>query len=247
MLLPRFVEDVDPLPLYGDDERVAPAGRPWVLVNMIATIDGATSVDGVSGPLGGAPDKRVFGAVRAVADVILVAAGTVRAERYGPPQPSDAVRAARSARGQSPTPRLAIVTRSLDLDLDGRIFADAEPGAKPIIVTTSSAPSERRTAATRVAEVVEAGADGVEMRPCLAALHGMGARVVLCEGGPSLVGQLVADDLVDEQCLTLAPLLASGDSARLAHGATPDAPRRMRVDRILEEDSLVFCRYVREA
>jgi riboflavin biosynthesis pyrimidine reductase len=229
------VEDVDPLPLYGGDERDAGGDRPWVLVNMIATADGATAVDGVSGPLGGAPDKRVFAAVRAVADVILVAAGTVRAEGYGPPRPS--------AKGRAP--RLAIVTQSLDLDLTGRVFTEAQPGAKPVIVTTRSAPADRVEAASGVADIVEAGDDRVEVHAALAALHAAGARVVLCEGGPSLVGQLVAAGLVDELCLSLAPLLAGGDSSRLAHGPAPAAPERMRLDRVLEEDSLLFCRYVR--
>ena len=235
MLLPHLTEDVDPLALYGADERDAVGDRPWVLVNMISTADGATTIDGVSGPIGGAPDKRVFSAVRSVADVILVAAGTVRAEHYGPPRPRDDGRA----------PRLAIVTRSVDLDLEGRIFAEAEPGARPIIVTTRSAPADRVRAAAGVADIVEAGDDRVEVGAAIAALHAAGARVVLCEGGPSLVGQLVAADLVDELCLSLAPLLASGDSARVAHGPAPAAPVRMRLDRVLEEDDLLFCRYVR--
>ena len=245
MLLPRFAEDADPLELYAADARPAPPDRPWVLVNMIATADGATAVNGVSGPLGGAPDKRVFGAVRAVPDVILVAAGTVRAEHYGPPRPSDAVRAMRVARGQRGAPRLAIVTSALDLDLSGRVFTEAEPDARPIVVTTRAAPADRVQAAGEVADVIEAGAERVAVARALDALHTSGARVVLCEGGPSLVGQLVAAELVDELCLTVSPLLASGDSPRVAHGLTPDAPTRMRLDRVLEEDSLVFCRYVR--
>jgi riboflavin biosynthesis pyrimidine reductase len=235
MLLPRFEEDVDPLALYGGDGRDAGGARPWVLVNMIATADGATTIDGVSGPLGGAPDKRVFAAVRSVADVILVAAGTVRAERYGPPRPADHGRA----------PRLAIVTRSLDLDLAGRVFTEPEPDAKPIIITTRSAPAERVKAASAVADIIEAGDDRVEVDAAVAALHATGARVVLCEGGPSLVGQLVAADLLDELCLSLAPVLASGESSRVAHGPAPAAQVRMRLDRVLEEDSLLFCRYVR--
>jgi riboflavin biosynthesis pyrimidine reductase len=235
MLLPRFVEDVDPRSLYGADDRDAGGDRPWVLVNMISTADGATTIDGVSGPLGGPPDKRVFAAVRAVADVILVAAGTVRAEGYGPPRPPEGGRA----------PRLAIVTGSVDLDFAGRVFTEARPGARPIVVTTRSAPAERVKAASAVADIVEAGDDRVDAGRAIAALHDAGARIVLCEGGPSLVGQLVASDLVDELCLSLAPILASGDSSRIAHGPAPTAPVRMRLDRVLEEDDLLFCRYVR--
>jgi riboflavin biosynthesis pyrimidine reductase len=125
------------------------------------------------------------------------------------------------------------------------VFTEALPSAKPILITTRSAPAERVRAASVVADIVEAGDDRVDGGRALAALHDAGAQVVLCEGGPSLVGQLVAGDLVDELCLSLAPILASGDSSRLAHGPAPAAPVRMTLDRVLEEDSLLFCRYLR--
>ena len=83
---------------------------------MVASVDGATAIDGVSGGLGGPADKQVFSAIRGVADVILAGAGTVRAERYGPPRTPPSIQAARRARGQAAKPRLAVVSRSLDLD-----------------------------------------------------------------------------------------------------------------------------------
>ncbi|MDZ7733711.1 MAG: dihydrofolate reductase family protein [Acidimicrobiia bacterium] len=127
------------------------AGRPWILVNMVASTDGATTIAGRSGGLGGPADREVFRALRGVADVILVAAGTVRAERYGPPKVTDDVRARRETRGQSPVPRLAVVTREIDLDLGAPVFTESDP--PPIVITGGGADRARRT------EVARAGID----------------------------------------------------------------------------------------
>jgi len=89
--------DVDPVAAYLAAARPAPADRPWVAMSMVSSLDGATAVGGRSGPLGGEPDREVFRAVRAIADVVLVAAGTLRVEGYGPVRLSDAARSARVA------------------------------------------------------------------------------------------------------------------------------------------------------
>src|SRR5205823_3118949 len=81
-LFPNPIDDVDVAAAYTSDERLR---SPWLLVNMISTVDGATAIAGKSGGLGGPADKRVFAAIRSLADFILVGAGTVRAENYGPP------------------------------------------------------------------------------------------------------------------------------------------------------------------
>ena len=106
---------------------------------MIASLDGTTVVDGRSGALGNPTDARVLGALRRAADAVLVGAGTVRAEGYGPARPTAATRAARRARGQDEVPRIAVVTRSLDLDLSTPLFT--EPEAPTIVITSASAES----------------------------------------------------------------------------------------------------------
>lgn len=240
-LFPEPAADVDPVERYQGDERsFGPGGpgRPWVLVNMIATADGATAVQGRSGGLGGAADKRVFAAIRSVPDVILVGAGTVRAESYGPPS---------TPPNRPAPPRLAIVTRSLDLDLTRPLFTAAAPDARPMVVTTEQQRDPGRLAEVEaVAEVVVAGDTDVDVNRALSALGDRGARVVLCEGGPSLNGQLVAVGAVDELCMTLAPLVAGGSSPRLAQGVAPPDPHSFHLDRVLEADSYLFLRYVRE-
>jgi len=211
---------------------------------MVSSVDGATALDGASGSLGGPADRIVFQAVRAVADVILVGAATVRAEGYGVPTVADEPQAERRrSRGQAPRPRLAIVSRSLDLDLDAALFRD--PEQPPFVVTTTDADPERRTALAGVAEIIEAGEASVDLRSALGRLHDRGARVVLAEGGPTLNGQLVAAGLVDELCLTLSPLLVAGPSRRLAEGPVGTGPLPLILDRVLTEDGFLFLRYVR--
>jgi riboflavin biosynthesis pyrimidine reductase len=237
-LHPVVLDDIDPYELYAAGRRPAhDDGRPWLMVNMVTTLDGATTVGGVSGPLGGEADKAVFRAIRSLPDVILVAAGTVNAEGYGPP---------RLGLGAKPAPRLAVVTASLSIEPTARLFAEADPDNRPFVVTATGADPERLAALAAVsAEVIVAGDGRVDVRRALHELGARGAAVVLCEGGPSLNGQLIADDLVDELCLTVAPVLASGDSPRIAHGPERNPPQPLPLATILEQDGVLCLRYVR--
>lgn len=243
-LLPHPLDEVDPDRAHEAAARPAPDGRPWVLLNMVASIDGATAVDGRSGALGGPADRTVFRSLRAIADVILVAAGTVRAEGYGPPKTPEALRARRAARGQTPYPRIVVVSRSLDLDPGAPLFAEApEP---PLVLTGADAPAARREALAGVAEVAIAGRHGVDLRTACTILGDLGHRVALCEGGPTLNGQLLDADLVDEVDLTVAPLLVGGDALRLAVGAAATA-QRFALAHLWHDpdDDLLLARYVR--
>jgi riboflavin-specific deaminase-like protein len=245
---PTVEESVDVHQCYWSDARPPhDDGRPWLLLDFVATADGATAVGGVSGSLGGDADKAVFRALRAVPDIILVGAKTVRAEHYGPPKLPDAVQDARRARGQAPNPRLAVVTASLDLDPSARLFAEAAPDNRPLVITgTGGDPARLAALAAVTEEVVVAGEGRVDTTAAIAALGRRGARVVLCEGGPMLSGQLVADGLVDELCLTIAPVLAAGDAARVAYGPPADALTSLRLARVLEEDDVLCLRYARD-
>jgi len=242
-LLP-FAADVDPAEAYGADRRERPDRRPWVLANMVTSVDGAAAVAGRTGQLGGAADKAVFSAIRGVADVIVAAAGTVRAERYHPPRPpSDTVARGRAERGQAPRPRLVVVTRQMDLDPDLPLFA--EPDQRPLVVTCATADPDRRARIEPVADVIELGQESVDLAAMVTWLGEHGARVVLTEGGPTLLGQLVAEGLVDELCLTIAPLLVAGPERRIAHSIEHPAATDLVLDRVLEADGELLLRYRR--
>ncbi len=245
-LLPELIDDVDLGDAYLSDLRPPPPGRPWVLLNMVVSIDGATAVAGRSGGLGSPADHTAFLTLRSLADVILVGAGTVRAERYGPPRTSTAHQAQRLARGQEPFPRLAIVSGRLDLDLDAALFTDTP--TRPVVITgTAAGPDRDRALAAveAVADVVAVGDEHADVAGALGELGQWGAKVVLCEGGPTLNDQLLRDDLVDEACVTVAPLLAGGQSSRMISGPAPELARTMRLARLIEDDATLLARYVR--
>lgn len=241
-VLPHAAE-VDPLEAYLAAPRPSPPGRPWVVVGMVSSLDGATAVAGRSGSLGGWADREVFRAVRAIADVILVAAGTVRAEGYTPVRLSDAARAARVAAGRSPEPpRLAVVTTSLELDAV-RLAGD---GPRPLVLTTEDADPQRRARLEAHAEVRALGRGTVDLAAAMASLRDDGAGVVVCEGGPTLNAGLVEADLVDEWCITLAPAVVGGPSHRVVHGAHDVANRdELALAQLLEADGVLFGRWLR--
>lgn len=232
-LLPSPQEAVELGAVYDRGDR-APRedGRPWLLANMVCSADGAATLTGRSGGLSSPADRDLFHRLRGLADLVLVGASTVRAEGYGP------------ARGDDPPP-IAVVTGSLALDWGGRFFTEAR--ARPLVVTSAAADPARRAAAAEVADVVVAGEHRVEPRRALAAFADRGHRVVLCEGGPSLLAEVVAADCLDELCLSVSPLLAGGTSPRILAGPLPNAPVRLRLASLLEEDGMLFLRYLRTA
>ena len=248
-------DGVDPLDVYLAADRTPPDGRPWVMINMIASADGAVAVDGASRGLGSPADKAVFAAVRACADWILVGAATVRAERYGLPRLSAAALDARRATGRSERPGLAVVSASLKLDPALPMLADRRPGeARPLILTGPDAPADRAERLAETAEVVrlEPTADRTETAgagrlgspaAALGELGRRGARVVLSEGGPTLNAWLADAGMIDELCLSFAPVLAGGPSPRLLHGASA-APTALELVHLLEEDGMLFARYL---
>ncbi|HEY2429167.1 MAG TPA: pyrimidine reductase family protein [Acidimicrobiales bacterium] len=238
-LLPIPV-DIDPVDAYGRLAALRP-GRPGVRLNMIASVDGAASVDGRSGALGGPADKAMVATLRTLADVILVGAGTARAEGYGPARLTPAARALRRDWGTRPVPPIAVVTRSCRLDWDSAFFTEAEE--RPLVVTTSSAAAGERRRAAEVADVIVAGSDDVDLAGALAELAGRGHTNVIAEGGPQLAGQLATAGLLDEVCLTLAPLLTVGRAGRILMGAVLSPPDPMELRNVLEADGYLFLRY----
>lgn len=210
----------------------------WVMINMVASFDGATTVGGRSSPLADDDDRALFRALRAAADVILVGAGTVRAEDYGPVKlPADRIERRRRS-GLPDVPRMAVLSRRLDLDPGARLFADQS--RRPLILTGDDAEPSRLSALGEVADVV-ASDGGIE-----GALANLGGGVVvLCEGGPMVNAELAAAGRIDEVHLTVAPLLTGGMSKRIVEGRQVEPPAEMALDRILSGDRSLFLRYLK--
>lgn len=237
----------DPLEPYRRVDRRPVDDRPWVLGNMVAGLDGSAAVHGRVGALSSPTDQHLFRMLRSLADVVLVGAATVRQEHYGPARLPDDVRAEREAAGRQPVPRIAVVTRSLDLDLDGRLFTEADPEARPMVLTCASADEARRAEVAGVAEVVVVGEQTVELGEALRLLRREhGVEVLLTEGGPALLGQLVHTGLLDELCLTLSPKMG-GDALPVAVSTATSELVGLRLGHVLEEDGTLFLRYEREA
>jgi riboflavin biosynthesis pyrimidine reductase len=218
------------------------AGRSWVRANMIESADGAAEVGGLSGGLSGPADREVFSLLRALADVILVGAGTVRAERYRPARVAPRWAALRA--GRPATPPIAVLTAQLDLDLDSPLLTAAPGDARTIVITTGSAPVPVRKQAAEHAEVIIAGDRDADLGAAIRALAGRGYRRVLAEGGPRLLGQLAAAGLLDELCVTVSPVLASGTAGRIVQGTTQAGLPRLALAHVLEEEGFLFCRYL---
>jgi riboflavin-specific deaminase-like protein len=234
-------EDFDVESAYLVD-RPAPPQRPYVLVNMVASVDGAFAVDGRTRALSSPADHEVFHLLRTVPDAILVGAQTVRAEHYGPPRLSEDWQARRVARGQQAQPTVVVVSRSLQLDTSSPLFQES----RPTVICPTDVDKDLVDAVAAVADVVQAGEGDVDLAEALAELRGRGIAVVLCEGGPTLNGNLAQQGLIDELCLTIAPAFVGGDlgtgilgRARLA------APVGMKLAQvILADGGDLLCRYL---
>lgn len=216
----------------------------WLYLNMVSSIDGATAVDGGATPLTDDDDQALFLSMRAAADVVLVGAQTVRAEDYGPMRLSPDAQEQRLERGLERFPRLAVVSRSLSLDPDSRLFS--RPDRPPYLLTGQDAPPERLEALSSHADVIVAGAVGVDLANALDLLAGRNHKVVLCEGGPTLNGELLRLGLVDEVNLAISPVMAGGESYRVVTGIGEVAVP-FELARLMLGDEMAFLRFVREA
>lgn len=218
--------------LSDDEVRAAygfPVGRPWLRGSMVSTLDGVMrGAGGTSRSIASEADKRVFSKLRAAAEVVLVGAGTVRDEDYHP----------------STTP-IAIVSATLHLSMTLRLFAmRTSETARPLILTSASALSRAPSQLLAVADVAACGDDEVDLGIMLETMHQRGFQRIHCEGGPRLLGDLAAAELLDELLLTLTPTLHGGGATEhimsVPGGLIPAL--RLTTTQVLEEDGSVFIR-----
>ncbi|MEU6574216.1 pyrimidine reductase family protein [Streptomyces sp. NPDC046805] len=230
---------------YAYPEAAVEGREPWLRTNMVSTLDGAAQHEGRSQPISCAADMRIFGVLRALADVVIVGAETVRKEGYGPARARAEFAAAREAAGQGPAPAIAIVTASLDLDFSLPLYTS--PLVPTLILTGAAAPRDRIAAAEKAGARVVIAGDGAGVDPARAvrALADLGHTRLLGEGGPRLLGEMIAAEVLDELCLTLSPMLTAGGAQRIAGGPSVAVPRRFELASLLEEAGFLFGRYRR--
>jgi riboflavin biosynthesis pyrimidine reductase len=210
--------------------------RLRVALNMIASVDGRIAVNGRSAPLGGPADRALFHALRARADAVMVAAGTVRAERYGPIIRDRGRRELRAGEGLPEQPLAVIVSRSLKLDPTLPLLAD--PDTRVVILTPSSGDLPASAASVDYVRTATLRAGLTELRAR------WGVRLIVCEGGPTLNATLAADSLIDELFLAISPLLV-GDTTDgvLLQGDAPPEPLALELRMLLEYDSQLYAHY----
>ena len=241
-LWPTPLEDLtddDLAGIYGFPEHL---DEPFVQVNFVSSADGAATLADRSEGLSHPADKRIFLLGRDLADVVLVGAGTVRAEQYRGARTNGERRARRARLGLSEIPPIAVVSGSARIDPASPLFTDTK--VPPIVITTEHAPEQRRGRLVEAgAEVLVVGEQMIDLTAALDALARRGLYRIDCEGGPLLMGELIAEDLVDQLCLTVAPVLAGAGAGRIAMGRIASESRRLELASVLHEDGFSMLRY----
>jgi riboflavin biosynthesis pyrimidine reductase len=218
----------------------------WVRGNMIGSLDGGATDDGKAGGLAGAGDRALFALLRHLADVIVVGASTVRVENYSGAQLPVAARQARQRRGQAEVPPIAVVTQSGFLDPNALLFTRTE--VPPLILTCSQSYQDTRSRLGSVAEVIDASGpqpDTVDGATVLKIFAERNLYRVLTEGGPLFLGTLIENDLLDELCLTIAPILVGGVARRIVTGPGQVHTKMRRTHLLADDDGYLYSRYVR--
>ncbi len=216
--------------------------RPFVGINMVASVDGKATLGGRVGALTSPDDQAELHALRAEADAVLVGASTVRSEGYGRLLPDD-LQEERAARGLRREPLLCIASASLRIDPDVDALADGGP--RPLLVLTSSdgrLPGDPPGVEYIQGDTREGRLEFASLLRRLKAEHGV--EKVMCEGGPTLNGTLFAEGLVDAVFLTMSPWVAgAGESLTIVAGPPLPEPVRLRFVAAGEVNGMALLRY----
>jgi riboflavin biosynthesis pyrimidine reductase len=204
-------------------ELYAAPRMPWLRVNMVSTVDGAaTGESGRSGSINNAVDKRVFDQLRAMADAIVVGAGTARIEGYRPTG--------------KPT---VVVSRR------GEVPEKLRGGPEGSVLLATCDAAERLDEAREVlgvGQVLVLGSHRVDLTLLKEVLADRGWTELLSEGGPHLLRDLLASGAADELCATLVPRMVAGDHPRITQGPPVDVPLGLHT--LLESEGTLLGRWL---
>ena len=220
-----------------DPAAAAPADRPYLYTNFALTIDGHATIEGRSGAIGSDADTAMLVGLRMRADAVMIGAGTLRAEGYGQIIRDPEKQAQRERDGLSPEPLMVLVSERLAIPWTAPLFTES---AGRVLIFTAAA-DEPPTTTTPV-DVVR-HPDGVDLAAALHTLRAEhGVRALLCEGGPTLHGSLLAAGLVDELFVTRAPRLAGGAGPGLVVDLEADV-RDLELVSLCESGGELYARY----
>lgn len=218
----------------------APVDRPYTITNFVASADGRASYEGLSRGLTDAFDREMFHGLRERADAVLVGTGTLRAERYGRMVRDPERRHRRSASGLSPEPLACTISRSGEIPVDIPLFS--EPAARVVVFTTGSLDASSLAAEVDVVRLDPGELTLTTMMRRLRSAYDV--RGLLCEGGPTLFGSLLRENLVDELFLTVAPkLTAGGRGTTITTGPQLPELRELSLVWALERENSLYLRY----
>src|SRR5215212_9335586 len=221
---------------------LAPADRPYLVLNMVATLDGRIAIGGRSGPIGNEADRELFHGLRTQVDAVMVGAGTVRTERYGPMIESEELRDRRAADGLARDPLACVVSARLNLAPDLPLLQDA--ASHVVILTASEADAPDVPARCECLRGALDPGHGLVLAPLMKQLRTeYGVRSILCEGGPALNQGLLRERLVDELFLALAPKLAAGEPLTVVTGPDLEPTVELELLTVMESESNLFMRY----
>jgi riboflavin-specific deaminase-like protein len=214
--------------------------RPYTIANFVTSADGRATFQGRSGGLSDPADRQLFHGLRERVDAILVGTGTLRVERYGRLVPDPARRQRRAASGLNPEPLACIVSRSGELPDDIPLFAD--PGARAVVFTSRPLHASHLAAHVKVVHVDEGELTMTTVLRRLRAAYDV--RALLCEGGPTLMGALLHENLVDELFVSHeAKLVGGGTAPTIASGPALSDLRPLALLSVHERDGALFLRY----
>jgi riboflavin-specific deaminase-like protein len=215
------------------------SGRPYTVANFVSSVDGRATIGGRSAPLSDSSDRALFHVLRESVDAVMAGTGTLRVERYGRVIKDPAARQRRLDRGLAPEPLAVVVSRSGQIPYEIPLFT--EPEARIVEFTGATAP--RPVAAQR--ELVSLEPGEVNLSTVMKRLRSdFDVQTLLCEGGPTLFGALVAEGLADELFLTVSPKLVGGDiNPAILSGPPLPEPARLELLYALEREGSLFLRF----